>query len=298
MPEPVFPSLFDGGGDIRIKTRRGGRLLEKSAGEIFSALSRFNAVPGPSPLSRTDVRVKALGIFSAVILTAFARSFNSLLLALCFALFLYLFAGDAFRRVLPFVMTALVFFIFIAAPASTNIVTGGEIILPLFKTGGIDLGFLVIPETAGVTAEGLRAVSRLFLRGFSTLLIVLLLSFTSSLPSLISEIPLPSSMRLILTLMHINITKMLGFSAYSHLARISRSPAILGPGSHRGYIGLFLARLFRNSMKTSDDIHSAMISRGWNRTLPKTRRIRFGLREAAFLTAVVLFCAAMGFMRT
>lgn len=298
MPEPVFPSLFEGGGDVRIKTRRGGRLLEKSVGEIFSALSRFNAVPGPSPLSRTDVRVKALGIFSAVILTAFARSFSSLLLALCFALFLYIFAGDAFRRVLPFVMTALVFFTFIAAPASTNIVTEGEIILPLFKTGGVDLGFLVIPDSTGVTAEGVKAVSRLFLRGFSTLLMVLLLSFTSSVSALISDAPVPSSMRLILTLMHINITKMLGFSAYSHLARISRSPAILGPGSHRGYIGLFLARLFRNSMKTSDEIHSAMISRGWNRTLPESRRITFGLREAAFLTAVVLFCAAMGFMRT
>lgn len=297
MTEPLFPSLFEGGGDVPIKARRGGKLLERSAGEIFSALSRFNAVPGDSLLSRTDNRIKALGILSAVVFTAFAGSFASLLLALCFALFLYLFAGSAFRRVIPFVATALAFFIFIAAPASTNIVTPGDLILPLLETGGVNLGFIVIPASIGVTAEGVTAVSRLFLRGFSTLLMVLLLSFTSSVPSLISEMPLPSSMRLILTIMHMNIRKMLGFSAGSHLARISRSPSVLGPGYHRSYIGLFLARLFRNSMRTSDEIHSAMLSRGWNRSLPRPESMRFGWRETAFLSVTLLFCAAMGVLR-
>ncbi len=297
MPEPLFPSLFEGGGDVPIRARRGGRLLEKSAGEMFSALSRFNEVPGDSFFSRTDVRIKALGICAAVVFTAFAGNSLQLLLAFCFSLPLYLFAGGAFKNVIPFVATALIFFIFIAAPASTNIVTPGDLILPLFETGGIDLGFIVIPPSIGVTAEGVTAVSRLFLRGFSTLLMVLLLSFTSSVPSLISEMPLPAPMRLILTIMHMNVRKMLGFSAGSHLARISRSPAVLGPGYHRSYIGLFLARLFRDSMRTSDEIHSAMLSRGWNRYLPGPERMSFGWREAAFLSATVLFCAAMGVLR-
>lgn len=297
MPEPFFPSLFEGGGDVPIRARRGGRLLEKSAGEMFSALSRFNAVPGDSLLSRTDVRIKALGVLAAVVFTAFAGSFFQLLFAFCFSLSLYIFSGSAFKRVIPFVATALLFFIFIAAPASTNIVTTGDLIFPLFETGGVNLGFIVIPASIGITAEGVTAVSRLFLRGFSTLLMVLLLSFTSSVPSLISDMPLPSSMRLILTIMHMNIRKMLGFSADSHLARISRSPAVLGPGYHRSYIGLFLARLFRSSMRTSDEIHSAMLSRGWNRNLPRPERMRFGWREAAFLSATVIFCAAMGVLR-
>jgi len=298
MPEPLFPSLLEDGGDIGIRTRRGGRLLEKSVGDIFSALSRFNAVPGPSQLSKTDVRIKALGIICAVIVTAFAGGFAALLLALCYGLCLYIFAGDAFKRVLPFVVTSLVFFVFIAGPASTNVVTEGEVILPLFNTGGLNLGFVVMPETTGVTAEGVKAVSRLFLRGFSTLLMVLILSFTSSVSTLISDAPIPSSLRLILAIMHMNIRKMLAFSADSHLARISRSPAVLGPGHHRSYIGLFLARLFRNSMRTSEEIHSAMLSRGWNRTLPGPGKLTFGRREGAFLAATFLFCVAMGLLWT
>ena len=208
-----------------------GKLLEKSAGKFLDVLSRFNPGVKSSFISRIDTRIKIAAVVLIVAMIAFLQDNRQLLFAFVVSLSLYLFAGSAFRRVWPFVLASLGFFAVIA--------------LPTFAL------------------SGQLVVARLFLRSFSSLLFVLLMTSTSSIQEMIAAIPMPSSLRLILTLTHMNIRKMLRFSRDSYLARISRSPAVLGNDSHRNYIGLFLARLFRNSLKTSDEIHFALVSRGW-----------------------------------
>jgi hypothetical protein len=208
-----------------------GRLLEKSAGTFLSALATFHAITGNSILSGIDVRIKVTLVLSAVIFIAFTHCLSALVFAFCSSLFLYLFGGNAFKRVLPFFLTSLAFFTVIALPA------------------------LAVAEPV--------AAERLFLRSLSTLLLVLLLTSTSSISALMAAIPLPSSLRLILTIMIMNTRKILRFSCDSYFARISRSPIVLANETQRDFIGLFLAKLFKNSMKTSDEIHYALISRGW-----------------------------------
>lgn len=276
-----FPAGYNEKDSLVPKIKKHGKLLEKNAGNFLKTITYLSPHIEKSFLSTIDTRIKSCAIIGAVILIALARSLVSLIVAVFFSVSLYSFSGNAVRRIYPFLIISLVFFLFIAPVALTEFVTKGEV---LFEIYGV-----------GITKEGIVAVLRLFLRSFSILLLVLLITSTTPLSKLIDDIPLPSSLKIILTVMHLNIRKMLFFSYDSYLSRISRSPVVLGAKSHRQYIGLFLARLFKNSLKTSDEIHLALISRGWDKKMPSPGRLKFGLKEIVLTVTFLSFYLMMAF---
>jgi energy-coupling factor transporter transmembrane protein EcfT len=276
-----FPSWYEESESLTPKIRRGGKLLEKNAEKFLKTISHLSNRIDTSLVSEIDIRIKSLLILIAVIFITFAKSFYSLFFAFLFSLIPYFFSKNAIKKIYPFFLGSLVFFFFVAPIATTEFITKGEVIFKIFKVG--------------ITKEGIITVSRLFLRSFSTLFLVLLLASTTPLSRLSGDMPFPSSLKVIFTIMHLNIRKMLVFSYDSYLSRISRSPIFLGSNSNRKYIGFFLSKLFKNSLKTSEEIHFALVSRGWQRKLPPKAPLKFGLKEFVFTAFFISFYLFMVF---
>jgi cobalt/nickel transport system permease protein len=78
-----------------------------------------------------------------------------------------------------------------------------------------------------------------------------------------------------------------------HLARESRT---LTRGSARGdraWVTERMAFVVRKSMKTADDVHDAMLSRGFTGAMPSLVTLRLHRRDWAWSAASIALCAAI-----
>lgn len=152
-------------------------------------------------------------------------------------------------------------------PSAFNVVTPGEIILPVIHLSH-PYEFLVyhIPEEIGLTRQGLDCVMMLCLRMMNSLAISFLVIYTTPFPRIIKALQVfrvPQALLLVITLSYKYIFIFAKTVEGMYLARKSRLVGMTRDDEARIWVAGRIAHMFRKSMSRYEEVFRAMVARGF-----------------------------------
>lgn len=243
------------------------RSLEKIGSVIRTTFMQWEFASKKGFLQTMDARVKLVCLLFLLVVGTL-RSGMIPGLALAGPLFLLVCLSRLnplhfYRRIF-----VLVFFFgfLIVLPAACNLVRDGEVILPLTR---VQPGRLFwshrLPETIGITREGLSVVGLVSLRMVNCLTISFLLLYTTPLPHLIKSLKVlhvPDSLLVVFVLTYKYIFIFSRMLEAIHLARKSRFAGRGRAGGTAAWAAGRIAFLFQKTQGRCEEIFQAMVSRG------------------------------------
>ena len=238
-------------------------------------------------LQRLDPRVKTVALL--VLLVAVGLVHHVVVLVAAYAFTLALAAasrlpvGFFVKRVWLFVP---IFTGVIMLPATLSIVTPGHVVLPLWHWHGTPQGF---------TGPGLTSAALVITRVATSVSLVVLLTLTTPWTRLLAglrALGLPRIFVLVIGMAYRYIFLLLATVIDMYEARKART---LGGTSHnraaRQFLGASAGALFGKAHQLSEEVHQAMVARGYRGDARTLRGFR--LRAADGLAAVVTVAAAL-----
>ncbi len=236
-------------------------------------------------LQRLDPRGKIVALLGFVVLTSFVRSAPVLAVLAGLACLLAVSSRIppvAFlRRVwlaVPLAVGA------VTLPASLSIVTPGPAALVLLRE----------PEIA-VTWPGLATAGLLALRVGTAISFVTLLAMTTPWNDLMHGLRVLFVPRIFVTVLSITyryLGVLASAAADMFLARKSRTVGRAEAGSGRGFVGSVAGGLLGKTLAMSDDVHAAMLSRGWSGEARALRPLRMRATDVVWLGAMMALALA------
>lgn len=250
----------------------------------------------PGLLQRIDPRARLLAVLLFLVSVSFARSIGSLLVHALLpvsAIFLarirpreFLGAGFLF---------ALLFSLFMAAPAVLNLFHEGTVLYPLLRLeDGFSLGPFRLPEVIGITREGLLTAATFLLRVLSSVSAVLCLTLSTRWVDLLRSLRFLRLPPLFLQVVGMTVRytyALFRHSEETHLGRKSRTVVRSSLSARQAWVGSRLARSWERSLHLMEEIHAAMAARGFRGEARFPGGSWFGPAEWMFFLVVVLSCA-------
>lgn len=167
----------------------------------------------------------------------------------------------------------------IAFPSIFNIVTPGE---PLLTFYGLT-----------VTKPGLFGAILFVSRVATSVSLAVLLALTTTWTDLMKSlrsIKVPQIFVLVFAMAYRYIFLLLRMIQDMHFARRSRTIKSQGSREGQNWVGSRIGFLFIKSLKLSEDIHSAMISRGFRGKVETIEEFKTGARDYLWLGFTILLC--------
>jgi len=220
-------------------------------------------------LQKIDPRVKLITILLLLIVTGLARNIRVLcyfyILTLVLAILSKLPLGFFIKRVWLFIP---LFAGIIAIPALFNIVTPGKALFTVFTfSSSHHFGPFFIPKEITVTLQGVTGAAMLVMRVATSVSFAVLLVITTKwvrLLKALSVLKVPEIAILILAMTYRYIQLMLRTVEGMLLAKKSRHISNMKIKEEHGWIISRFGVLIGKSYRLSNDVHLAMISRGWS----------------------------------
>ncbi len=251
-------------------------VLNKSIGRlailIRTTLMQWDLSSRAGLLQRTDPRVKLLGLLFLLVVASLKKAVLPelcLVGLLCMLVLLSRLGLFGFyRRVC---LLAFLFGFLVVAPAALNLFTPGTIVMPLISFGKSSTFWIyTVPESIGITREGLVFVSLLTLRVFNSLSICFLLLYTTPLTELIRalkvlHVPDTLLMVFVLTYKYILIFSRTLEEVYQ--ARKSRIVCATGTRRTGDWAAGRMAFFFRKTQLKCEEVFYAMVARGAGRQI-------------------------------
>jgi cobalt/nickel transport system permease protein len=282
----------------------GQRSADKTLRQItafFSAvLFREEIALRPGILQGVDARARLLAALVFLISVSLVRSIPGLLAHAVLPL-----GALALSRIRPAeflragFLLALTTSALMAAPAALNVVTPGEVILPLFlRTDEWRYGPYVLPEVIGISREGMLTAATFLLRVLSSVAAVLWLTLATRWVDLLRAL---RSLRLPATFLQIvgmTVRYLHVFHRHSeevHLGKKSRSVCRTRLADEQAWVASRIASAWERGLHLMEEVVHAMTARGFRgeaRFLPDAR---FQGPEWALLATVALYCVAAQF---
>jgi cobalt/nickel transport system permease protein len=235
------------------------RTISGAAGLLRQAMFSEDVASGRGLLQRLEPRVKVVALFGLLVVAAFVRHIPVLLgmyaatLALAAASKLSL--SFFVKRVWLFIP---IFTGIIVAPATLNVVTHGQIVVPLGSWFGHRLGF---------TAQGLTAAGLIVTRVATSISLVVLLTLTtpwSKLLAALRALYVPRMFILVLGMAYRYLFHLLDTVTDMYTARKARTVARdTNVASGRTYVAASAGALFGKAHALSEEVHQAMVARGY-----------------------------------
>ena len=274
------------------------RALERIGSVIGSTFMQWELASKNGLLQAMDARVKLVCLlFLLVVGTVKKEMVPGLALA---GLLFLLVCLSRLNPVHFYRRTGVLAFLFgflIVAPAACNLVTGGEIILPLMRLRTAHTFWIyTLPATIGITREGLSVVGLVTLRVVNCLTVSFLLLQTTPFAHIIKSLKIfrvPDALLIVFVLTYKYIFIFSEMLEAIHLAGKSR----LAGGSAAGGAGAWAAGritfLFRKTQGRCEEIFQAMVSRGLSKEIElagagKLRRIDVAEGLCLFCCGVIL----------
>jgi cobalt/nickel transport system permease protein len=220
-------------------------------------------------LQNLDARVKVLFLLFYVVIVSLKRDLASqaLIEALVFLLAaisrLNLIA--LYKRVL---FWGFLFGFLIALPSAFNVITPGEILLPLLQLSkNYSFWIYQMPNEIGITKQGVYGVLMLTSRVMNSLALSLLVSYTTPFPEIIRALrvlKVPDSFLIIVTLSYKYIFIFAKTVEDMHLAKKSRMARQVSNAEARRWIAGRFAFLFKKTRLRCEEIFKAMVGRGFS----------------------------------
>lgn len=275
-------------GCIGVRTRRSfvEKTLTGGAGLLRQVMFSEDTAARRGLLQRLDPRVKTVGLL--VLLVAVGLVHHVPVLLGGYALTLVLAAASGLplgffvKRVWLFVP---IFTGIVVAPATLSIVTPGHVVLTLWHWHGAAHGF---------TAQGLTSAALVVTRVATSVSLVVLLTLTTPWTKLLAglrSLGVPRMFVLIIGMAYRYVFLLLGTVTEMYEARKARTvTANRHDRGARRFLSSSAGALFGKANHLSEEVHMAMVSRGYRgnaRTLQT-----FRLRAVDAVAAVVVLAAA------
>jgi cobalt/nickel transport system permease protein len=269
------------------RPRRGRSLARKGAdavaGAVADVIRNEDVAARPGVLQRLDARVKLLTL---VVFAVTATLVHSIWVLLALVVVTVALAALSRVAVASFERkvwtTAGLFALLIALPSALAVFTPGP--------AAVQLG----PVT--LTQPGLLGVATLVTRVVAAAGFALLVVWTmrwSDLLRALTSLRVPDVIVATLAMTQKQILSLLTVVEQIHLARESRTLTRGAARADRDWVTERMAFVARTSMKRADDVHDAMLSRGFTGAMPSLVRPRLVTRDWLWLTATPLLCVAV-----
>lgn len=282
--------------------RRGGAFLDRAirglSRFVGTAYVQWDLSSRRGLLQGLDPRLKLLFLVGCVVLISIKRGLlgqglvAGLFLSLAILSRLNLLA--LYGRVLAL---GFVFGFLVTIPSSLNVVTPGEMILPLFAPSEEGrILWLPASEGIGLTREGLWGVATVTSRVVNSITATFLVLYTTPFAGIVRGLKLfrvPDAMLMVIWLTYKYLFVLVRIVEEMHLARKARLAVDAGPWETRRWAANRMAMLFRKTQMRCDEIHKGMVARGFSGTIEVRGLGRFTARD--WLAAGILVLAAVVF---
>jgi cobalt ECF transporter T component CbiQ len=274
-----------------IGRRRKGSFLAKTtastAGVLQHAIFADDLASAPGLLQRLDPRTKVVSLVA--LLLASSLTHHVVVLAALYGVALGLAAcsciplGHFTRRVWLFVP---IFTGVVVLPATLNLVTPGEIVVSL----GVWFGHPV-----GITAPGLAGAILLTMRVAVSISFVVLVTLTTSWTRLLAgmrALLVPRLFVAVLAMAYRYLFHLLDAVTDLYTARRARTVRSDSNASGRAFVAASAGALFGKSHQLADEVHDAMIARGYTGEVRTLEPGSLHAVDAAAVTAVLVVAAS------
>ena len=279
------------------RRRRGSHVaktLNGAASVMRQAMFADDTAAQPGVLQRLDPRVKVLTVLGLLIAVSLVRNLPVLLAAYAGTLVLAslsrLSLGFFVKRVWLFVP---IFTGVVVLPAALNVVTAGDIVVPLGTWFGHELGF---------TSQGLTSAALLVTRVATSISLVVLLTLTTSWTRLLAALRallVPRMAILVLGMAYRYLFHLLSAVVDMYTARRARTvnddrDARAG----RAFVAAGAGALFGRTHALSEEVHMAMVSRGYTGDARTLSGFRVRLLDVVWIASVTIaIVVLLGFDR-
>jgi cobalt ECF transporter T component CbiQ len=257
------------------RRRKGGfveKTLDAAATVMRRALCSDDLADRPGLLQRVEPRVKLVTLLALLVVAALVHTIP--VLVTMYAATLVLAAasrigvGFFVRRVWLFIP---LFTGIVVLPATLNVVTPGTIVVPLGTYFGHHLG---------LTSEGLTAAGLLVARVAVSISLVVLLTLTTSWHRLLAALRalrVPRLVVLVLAMTYRYVFTLTTAVSDMYTARKARTVGRSDVHAGRRFVAASAGALFGKAHAMAEEVHSAMIARGYTgdvRNLAADRMVR------------------------
>ncbi len=262
------------------KTLRGGAKVMRQAmfGDELAAADGL--------LQRLDARVKLVTVLGLLVTAALVRHLG--VLVALYGVTLVLAAASKLK--LSFFMRRIWLFVpiftgIVVLPATLNIVTKGDIVVPL--------GSWWFGHRIGMTRQGLMAAGIIVTRVAVSISLVVLLTLTTPWPKLMAGLRalfVPRMFIQVLGMAYRYIFHLLSSVEDMYTARKARGAGGTTNGNAkvgRGFVAASAGALFGKAHALSEEVHLAMISRGYTGAALTLDSFRIGVLEIAWAASCV-----------
>ena len=273
--------------------RRKGSFVEKTlnggADLLRQVMFSGDTAGRPGLLQRVDARVKLPVLLGMVVVAAFLHGIAALVLlyagTLVLAVASALPVGFFVKRVWLFVP---IFTGIVLIPATLSIVVPGDVVVTLWHWNG---------QPEGFTRQGLTSAALVICRVATSISLVVLLTLTTPWTALLASLRslgVPRMFVLVVGMAYRYLFLLLGSVTDMYLARKSRT---VGAETHdkaaRRFVAATAGALIGKSMVLSEEVHQAMVSRGYRGNVHVLDQPGTGWRDAGFAAAMIVFAAAL-----
>lgn len=235
----------------------------------------------PGYLQKLDPRAKVLGFLGLILLVSLMHNLGTLALLYGLALLLAALSKLALLPLLRRVWLSVPLFVgALALPATLNLVTPGRTLLALWHH----------PDIA-ITVPGLTLAATLLLRvGVAVTLAALLTLSTpwNDLLRALRVIHVPRLFVSVLAMTYRYLAVLMQSADDLFVARRSRTVGRTTNASGRHFVGASIGALFGKTVSLSEEIHNAMLSRGFTGDMHTLSRFRWQLRDSLWIIATLL----------
>ena len=262
------------------------RFVERTLAEL--ATGTATALTGETWARQTgllqslDVRAKIIGFAVLIGAVAGLHRIESLLACYLFALGLARASGLPMRVVFGRVWLTVPLFVgIIALPAALNVVTPGRELIALWTA----------PHLA-LTDAGIALAARLLLRTGVSVTLALLLTLTTPPTALLSGIGgmgLGRGVVFLLAMTYRYVTVLLQTAIDRMMARTSRTVGRVSNREGRGFMGRSVGALWGKTLTLGDDVHAALLSRGFDGNLRSLNPPCWRAADVYWLVGILLF---------
>ncbi|HBC77015.1 MAG TPA: cobalt ECF transporter T component CbiQ [Bacteroidales bacterium] len=220
-------------------------------------------------IRKISPNVKLLSLIYFVVVISIANNLLAQTVTSVFILTLFAAArlriSEVFRKIL---FLAFIFGFIVVIPASLNVITPGRIVFSVIKLNN-PLHFWIynVPQNIGVTDNGIKVVSLIFLRVLNSISCAMLIVFTTPFPSLVKAfkiIGVPDTFLMIISLAYKYIFILCRIIEETYFALKSRLCGNIKNNNIRKLIGGRIFFIYKRSHIIYEGTYLAMVSRGYS----------------------------------
>jgi len=252
----------------------------------------------PGLLQETDARIKTVGLLELLLLAALLRHWYVLVALYAVALGLAVVSNITVKFFIKRVWLFIPLFAgIIALPSIFNIFRAGDPFWTIWDFGQeVTIGSWSLGTSLAITYQGVKGAAVLVLRVAASVSLAVLLALTTKWSDLLKALRVffvPRTFVLILSMTYRYVFLLLSMAGDMFTARTSRMVGPASPREDRRFVASSMGTLLGKSHTLSNEVYTAMVSRGYNGEPMTLHRFRTAWPDWAWLAGVTLLSAAL-----